>query len=311
MNKLIDLKESSNLKMNLLVSAFTNGVTKSGSNYLNITLADNSKSLLCKYWDVPTDVMKEIKVGKVYSVNFDIINYNNTLQGKIFSITSIDQNLINIYDYIKQSAIDEKVLKTNIKTYINDIENPIISKIIVEIFKEYHEEFFQYPAATKNHHEYFAGLATHTLTMLDLAKSICSIYPNVSKDLLFGGVILHDIGKIDELSGPIMTEYTTEGRLIGHISIMHAKLFEIANKLGYQDSEEVMLLRHMVLSHHGKLEFGSPVLPMTLEAELLNLIDNIDSRVESVKKAFAETNESEFSARIFSLENRAFYKHKF
>ncbi|MBR3006072.1 MAG: 3'-5' exonuclease, partial [Erysipelotrichaceae bacterium] len=129
-------------------------------------------------------------------------------------------------------------------------------------------------------------------------------------DLLLGGILLHDMGKLRELSGTLSTEYTPEGRLIGHISIMHAQLVQTSQKLGLADKEEVLLLRHMILSHHGHYEFGSPVLPMTPEALALSFIDDADAKMNMVSKALEGLKEGEFSQRIFALENRSLYKDK-
>ena len=154
------------------------------------------------------------------------------------------------------------------------------------------------------------GLATHVVGMLDLADHLCKQYPLLNKDVLFGGVILHDLGKLIELSGALVSEYTVQGKLLGHISIMQAIVYEKAKELHLEKEEETMLLRHMILSHHGQYEYGSPVLPMLPEAEMLYLIDNIDARMNTIEKALSGVQEGEFTPRIFALENRSFYKQK-
>ncbi|MGN1344170.1 MAG: HD domain-containing protein, partial [Traorella sp.] len=120
---------------------------------------------------------------------------------------------------------------------------------------------------------------------------------------------LHDIGKCEELSGPVITEYTIEGRLLGHISIMQAIVMQVA-KENHLEGEEVMLVRHMILAHHGEYEYGSPVLPMIPEAEILHYIDNIDARMNVFSKIYDGVEDGEFTPRQFALENRAFYKSK-
>ncbi|MEG0290377.1 MAG: HD domain-containing protein, partial [Erysipelotrichaceae bacterium] len=124
-----------------------------------------------------------------------------------------------------------------------------------------------------------------------------------------GGVLVHDLGKLIELSGPVITEYTLEGKLLGHISIMQAKLTSVAKEQKIE-GEEVTLLRHMILSHHGVYEYGSPVLPMIPEAEILYFIDNMDARMNTMEKALNQVEPGEFTPRIFALENRMFYKSK-
>ena len=129
-----------------------------------------------------------------------------------------------------------------------------------------------------------------------------------NKDLLFAGIILHDLGKTVELSGPIATEYTLEGKLIGHISIIQTDIIEAAKKHNIK-GEVVTLLQHMVLSHHGKLEYGSPVLPVILEAEVMYLIDNMDSKIVMINKALKDVEDCGYSHRVMGLEGRSFYKH--
>ena len=159
----------------------------------------------------------------------------------------------------------------------------------------------------KNHHDFVSGLATHVLGMLHMADALCKQYILLNRDLLIAGVILHDIGKLIELSGAVVTDYTKEGKLLGHISIMQSKVEEKAKQLGYT-GEEVLLLRHMILAHHGQYAYGSPVLPMIPEAEMLYLLDNMDARMQSMEKALAPIEPGGFTPRIFAMENRFLYK---
>ena len=179
--------------------------------------------------------------------------------------------------------------------------------IVEEIIKGNYISFCNYPAGTRNHHEYASGLLYHTVSMLKLAEVICDLYPSLNRSLLYGGVLLHDVGKVSELSGPIVPKYTTQGLLLGHISIIQAEIKKVSEKLAIT-SEIPMLLQHLVLSHHGEHEFGSPVLPMVKEAEILNYIDNIDCRMNMMDKALEGVEEGEFTPRQFALENRSFYK---
>ena len=166
-----------------------------------------------------------------------------------------------------------------------------------------------FPAATKNHHDYASGLLDHVVSMLRLGKAICELYPTLNRDLIFAGIILHDIGKVIELSGPVATAYTVEGNLLGHITIMVNEIGQAARELNI-DGEEVMVLQHIVLSHHGKEEWGSPKKPMIQEAEIIHYIDNIDAKMNMLNRALEKTPEGEFTERVFALDNRSFYKPK-
>ena len=306
----IDFKEGEHIKTNLLISNILKGTTNKGIPYLTITMQDSSKSIDGKLWTVTPELEKQLEVGKVYEFQLEIINYQNHLQAKIINILPVPQNNINIEDFSFKSPVSKESLIKSIQEGINLIENDKLNRLVSSLLNYYSNDFYEYPAASKIHHNFIGGLATHTVGMIELARAICNIYPSVNRDYLLAGVIVHDLGKIEEFTSPIVTEYTTAGKLLGHISILDARLLNIGKQLNLEDSEELMVLRHMVLSHHGQLEFGSPVRPETLEAELLNLIDNIDARVNTINKALEDIKEGEFSQKVFALDNRIFYKYK-
>lgn len=167
--------------------------------------------------------------------------------------------------------------------------------------------FFQkcFPKCSSKLYDFFPN--DHVVSMLKLSEAICNLYPTLNRDLLYAGVILHDIGKVIELSGPVGTMYTVEGNLLGHISIMVNEIGQAATELKIE-GEEVMLLKHLVLSHHGKEEWGSPKKPMIQEAEILHYIDNIDAKMNMLTRALDKTKPGEFTERLFPLDNRSFYK---
>jgi 3'-5' exoribonuclease len=308
--KINEFKDGIKANELLLVSNINRGVTNSGATYLTITLQDDSSSIDAKLWNANDEQVAGLVEGRVYDFKFDVLQYRNNLQAKIISFKKVDQSELDLNNFVVSSPISKDDLKSEIYDDIKLIKNETILELLRSIMKEYEKDFFEYPAASKNHHNFVGGLATHTLGMLRLANNLCDNYPILSRDLLLAGVVVHDIGKVEELSSPILTEYTTNGKLLGHISIMQAKIYKIACDLGIEDTEEVMLLRHMVLSHHGEYEFGSPVKPMIPEAEALTFIDNIDARMNSLTKAFDQTEDNGFTPRIFAMESRAFYKHK-
>lgn len=308
--KVKDFNEGDHLNVNLLISALTKGVTNSGAPYLSLTLQDSTKSIEAKFWDVKSEIEKELQVGKVYNFDLEINLYRNNLQAKVIKVFPIGQNEIDMANFVFNSPISKDVLRDNIADAVNQIKNEKIAKIVNTMLNHYDNAIYEYPAASKIHHNYIGGLATHTCGMLKIGMALCDIYPSINKDYLLAGIILHDLGKIEELSSPVVTEYTTVGKLLGHISIVDARLLEVGKQLKLEDSEELMILRHMVLSHHGKYEFGSPILPETLEAEVLTYIDNIDAKINIINKAFEEIKEGEFTQKIFAMDNRVFYKHK-
>lgn len=305
-----DFKEGDHINANLLVSSLVKGVTNSGAPYLSLVLQDSSKAIDAKMWDIKTETEKLLCSGKVFNFDLEINMYRNNLQAKVIKVFPISQNDINMLDYVTASPISKDILRENVADSINTIKNDNISRIVISMLNYYDNNVYIYPAACKIHHNFIGGLATHMSGMLKLANALCEIYPSINRDYLLAGVILHDLGKIEEFVSPYAFEYSTKGRLLGHISIIDARLLEVGKELKLENSEELLLLRHMVLAHHGQYEYGSPVLPETLEAELLTYIDNIDAKVEIINKALAEVKPGEFSSKIFAMENRCFYKTK-
>lgn len=305
-----DFKEGERINTQLLISQLVRGTTNSGSPYLSLVLQDSTKSIEAKLWDVKPELEKQLEVGKVYEFDIEVIKYKNNLQAKVLKVLPLPQADIDMELFVFKSPVAKDVLRNNIQEGISMINNENIAKIVSGALNFYSNNVYEYPAAAKIHHNFIGGLATHTSGMIKVAAALCTIYPEIDRDYLLAGVIIHDLGKIEELSSPVVTEYTKEGKLLGHISIMDARLLQIGKDLGLEDSEELLILRHMVLSHHGQFEYGSPVRPETLEAEILNLVDNIDARVNTISKALDEIKQGEFTPKIFALDNRVFYKHK-
>ena len=302
-----EFKESLSLELPLLVALVKEGVTTNGSPYVSVTFQDKSGTIEGKLWDVKPHQKEVLKQGEVVLVKFEVLKYRGFLQLKVTDVKNVDSSTIDINDYLPTGNIDVEQLKKEVYDAIDSIESPSLNKLVKTMMEKDEKNFFEYPAATKNHHEFAGGLATHVVGMLRVGRAISELYPVLNRDLLVAGILVHDMGKIGELTNSVVPDYSTEGRLLGHISIMQAKVFEMANQLGLDD-EDVLLLRHMILSHHGEYEFGSPVLPMIPEAEVLHLIDNLDARMEMMRKTLELVDEGTFSQRIFSLENRSIYK---
>lgn len=217
---------------------------------------------------------------------------------------------VRLEDFLEKAPVEIDELKSYITQIIFEMSNPNIQRIVRQIVKKYQDQLFVFPAATKNHHEYTSGLAHHIVSMLKVAKQLKQLYPEINIDLLYAGIILHDIGKVKELSNPISPSYTLEGKLLGHITIMVDEITATASELGIE-GEEVLMLQHMVLSHHGKSEWGSPKPPLIREAEILHMIDLIDAKMNMMNRALDKTKPGEFTPKIFPLENRSFYRPTF
>ncbi len=308
MTKVKEFREKERYTMNLLVKNVLKGVTQKGSPYLSLVLQDDSGTIDGKLWDAsPADIAAAIP-GHVEQLSFEVLDYNNALQLRINSIRDLDQNNIDLSEYVMASPVEISELKQKIAGYIRSIQNETLRRLVEKMYEKAGKTFFDYPAASRIHHNYLGGLAEHTLGMANLAEQVASQYAIIDRDLLIAGVLVHDMGKIAELGGLVSNEYTLEGKLTGHISIGHGWLVETAKELGLSDAKETLLLRHMILAHHGKHEFGSPVLPAIPEAEALYLIDNMDARMNSLKQAFSQVKPGNWTPKMFAFENRQFYK---
>jgi 3'-5' exoribonuclease len=217
---------------------------------------------------------------------------------------------VDLSEYVMSSRMSREEQKQKINGYICSISNANLKTLVQGMYDKVGKKFYDYPAASRIHHNYLGGLAEHTLGMAALADDVAGLYPFLNRDLLISGVLVHDLGKTAELGGVISSEYTEEGRLTGHISIGHGWLMEVAEQKGLEHTEEALLLRHMILSHHGKQEFGSPVLPEVPEAEALSLIDNMDARMNTLNQTLSTVKPGQWSQRLFALENRQFYRSK-
>ena len=310
MNKMInEIKPGDDaVEFDAIIVNVVNGKTNKAP-YLSLMFQDKTGQLDAKLWAVSQEQIDTITNGKVVHVIGDAIKYNDDVQLKVNKITLLDSSEEVQVQYLKSAPMEANEIIEKINEFVLSIKNDKLSLIVSTLFNQHIEKYKVYPAASKNHHEYVSGLAFHTLSMLQIADNLCQQYDTLNRDLLISGALLHDLGKTIELSGPIVPEYTLEGKLLGHISIGQAMVDTCAKGLNI-DGEEVVLLRHMILSHHGKLEYGSPVLPLIKEAEILSLIDNIDARMNMLDKALEGVEPGGYSKRVFSLENRIFYKPK-
>ena len=310
MTKIKEMNAGQRFTLPLLIKDVKNGTTQKGAPYLTLTVQDNSGTIDGKFWDVKEEDKQQIRIGEVCLVTFEVLDYNHNLQLRINHVESMDQSQVPMEEYVIASGISESDRKEELKKLVNSIQNENYKKLVLGMLKKVGEKYMTYPAASRIHHNWLGGLSEHSLSMAEMAEVIVQHYPQLDRDLLLSGALIHDVGKTAEMSGPVTTEYTLEGKLEGHISIANGWLSEVAEAEGLTDSEEAILLHHMILSHHGHQEFGSPVVPMVQEAEVLFLIDNLDARMNILKQALSSTEPGAFTQKIFALDNRAFYKPK-
>ncbi|AZV60969.1 3'-5' exoribonuclease YhaM [Peribacillus castrilensis] len=295
----------------MYIKTSTKAVASNGKPFLTLILCDKTGEIEAKLWDVSEADEKTYSAEATVKVQGEVQNYRGRSQLKIRNIRiTSDTDGVTKADLIQTAPLSQEEMMETITQYIFEMRNPNIQRVTRHLIKKYQNEFLTFPAATKNHHEYMSGLAYHVVSMLGLAKAISTLYPSLNKDLLYAGVILHDLGKVHELSGPVSTVYTVEGNLLGHITIMVNEVGKAAEELGIE-AEEIMILKHLILSHHGKAEWGSPKPPMVREAEVLHYIDNMDAKINMMDRALEKVKPGEFTERVFALDNRSFYKPTF
>ena len=308
MKMISEFTDHDHIEGQFLLGSVSKGVNATGGSYFSVELRDASGQITAKKWDATLDDEQIYVTGNVISVIGETNKYRDALQLKILSASVVPLEEIDVDRFVKAPPISKEELINKFNNYVKSIKNEDCQKLLKYMINKFDDKLYNYPAAVSIHHEYSSGLLVHSLTMADIASMLCPIY-DADYDLVITGCLLHDMGKIIELEGPIVYKYSLEGKLLGHISIMCAEIRKAAEELKIT-SEVPVLLEHMVLSHHGQQEFGSPVMPLTKEALLLSLIDNLDSKMVVVSKATEDLEPGSFSTKVFPLDNRSFYKPK-
>ena len=302
-----DFIEGDSILGQLLVVGCNQGATDKGKTYLNITFQDRSGSIEAKKWDATSEDLKLLVPGSVVLVEGNVNLYQSRLQLKVKSIEKCER--YNMADFERVSPVSIEELEAKLDNYLNSFKDKDIEKITKAVLFEFRDRYIEYPAAVKVHHEFKHGIIHHSIFMAYVADALAKIYKNVDRDLLVAGALLHDLGKTIEYENPGAPVQTIEGKLCGHIAIGYAEFKRVVDGLGIK-SEVPLLLEHMILAHHGSLEFGSPVMPATREAVLLSEIDMLDSRQMILDKALEAVEEGEFTPRLWMMDNTSFYKPK-
>ena len=304
-----DFVDTDHIVGQLLVVACTKGTTDKGLSYLNITFQDKTGSIEAKKWDASESDLKLLAPGSVVVVDGLVNLYKGQPQLKVVGVGKIDPADVEMSNFARVSPIPLSELKARLDNYLNSFKDKDVEKITKAVINHFYDRYVTFPGAVKVHHEFGSGIIHHSLFMADVADAIAKIYTQVDRDILVAGALLHDIGKTIEYDNPIAPVQTAEGKLCGHIAIGYAEFKRIVDELDIK-SEVPLLLEHMILAHHGSLEFGSPVMPATREALLLSEIDMLDSRQMILDKALAAVEEGEFTPRLWMMDDTSFYKPK-
>jgi 3'-5' exoribonuclease len=261
---------------------------KSGEPYLALTLGDRSGQLEAKMWDNVEEVLDAFEQDDFLKVKGLINKYKNRFQLTIHKLRKLGESEIEFSDYLPKTTKDIDELWKTLAAFVTSFENPYLRSLIQAFMAdpEIAQAYRNAPAAKTLHHAYIGGLLDHVVSLFRSCDLICQNYPQVNRDLVLAGAFLHDVGKIHELTYNRSFTYTTRGQLLGHMIIelemLQAKLALVPNF----PPELKTLLEHLIISHHGEYEFGSPKLPMFPEALLLHYMDDLDSKMESMRALF-------------------------
>ncbi len=285
---------------------------KNESIYIDINLGDtNREEINGKIWNAADIDLNQFRTGIMVKVSGMVQKYNNRKQLNIDKIRLVqDTDGVNIEDYIQTAPTSSENMIKEVYEYMDKIVNVQIKELTRTLFTSKEDKLKYYPAAKTHHHAVKGGLLFHITTMLNLGEKISESYEFINTDLLFSGVILHDLSKVDEIISNelgIVEDYSTQGKLLGHIIQGINEIDRVARELDI-DEEIKLLIQHMILSHHYHPEYGSPKKPLIPEAELLHYLDLIDARMYAMDKVLSNVKEGEFSERSFSLEGRSLYK---
>jgi 3'-5' exoribonuclease len=288
---------------------------KGGDPYLSLTLSDRTGELDARMFDNASEFLDAFERDDFVRVKGLLQVFQNRPQLTLHRIQSIADSEVDASDYFPVSKRDRDEMFRELQSSIAGMANPHLKALLEAVFADESiaVPFRSAPAAKTVHHNWIGGLIEHVLSMCNLAKFTAGHYPNIDFDLLLAGVILHDVGKIRELSYTRSIAYTTEGQLLGHIMIGIGIIEEKLRQVPDFPARLHELLLHMILSHHGELEFGSPKVPLFPEALLLHFIDNLDSKMECMRSLIEKDRSvtGEWTAYSSALERSALKKSKF
>lgn len=283
-----------------------------GADYLDLVLADCEGEATAKFWDYKREVHGTYDANDIIKVRGSVTLWKDVEQLKIDRLRHIEErDDVDMASLIPCAPFDTKWLYDRLFQLADGFADDDLRRLVQYLMKQHRDALLTYPAAVKLHHATRGGLLHHTWTITELARHVIETYPALDGDLIYAGAILHDIGKLYELDAGelgLAGAYTREGQLLGHITMGINEIASAAELLDIP-RETAMLIEHMLLSHHGVPDFGSPKYPMFPEAEVLSELDLLDSRMYEMFSALEGVSRGGFTERQWALDNRQLYQH--
>jgi 3'-5' exoribonuclease len=286
--------------------------TKTNKPYLNLILGDKTGQIEGRIWD-PGDarIAKDFDRGDIVKARGSVARYEDRLQMKVDQLRKATAAEVDKTDLLPSTTYDVAALWRQLLGFVHTLTDPDLKLLLNTLLADpaVAQAYREAPAAKQLHHAWLGGLLEHVISLCTLADRVAPQYPILHRDLLLTGVILHDIGKVTELSWDVGFEYTVEGVLLGHIQMGMALVEKTIDSLpGFPPRLKTLVL-HMILSHHGKLEFGSPKLPMIPEALVLNFLDDLDAKMQAVAGEFEKSaregkGPDEMTGKVWALDQR-------
>ena len=305
---LADIKRDDRFEGYLIVRSAEQRASANGKNYLDMTLADKSGSINAKMWD---GTVQPPLAGSIVKVRATGNEFNGRMQLRVEKIRAAEsRDAVDMSTLIPCAPRDPKEMLDEVVRAADHIADPDLRKITCERLDRAGDKLLTFPAAKQMHHAERGGLLHHTTTMLRAANAIMTVYPQLNASLLTAGVIVHDLAKIDEMDADtlgLVSDYSVDGKLIGHI-VRGVVNIQLAAEKTKASPGKALLLQHMVLSHHGIPEYGSPLAPKFPEAEVLNTIDTLDARLYEMDEALSRAIPGGFSEKVCGLDNRQLYR---
>jgi 3'-5' exoribonuclease len=282
-----------------LVSEKQLRANRHGNFYLQLELRDRSGGISARLWNAGESLFRSFEEGDFLRAQGKVQQFQGALQMILTHIERVPAEQVDLADFLPHSAQDLERLLQRLAELLRSLRHPQL-RALAECFlldTELMQQLRRVPAGIRQHHAYVGGLLEHIVTLLEIADRIAPLYPALDRDLLLMGIFLHDLGKVRELSSERGFHYTDEGQLVGHVvlgvELLSAKAAEAARLWGEPLPAELLLrLKHMIVSHHGSYEFGSPRLPMTPEAIALHYLDNLDAKIDTFTREIREDRNS-------------------